>query len=227
MIYPGQGLVAVHDPNSRIPVSMSTKLAPSIPVLFVHGMIQTGQLVTWHRVDAATVSTIIAILWRRCCNIRFCHERRSIGDERRSIGGCRVVGPLGGWVCHLPYLLGGVMGDFLGTTICVTEILALTLILILTSEIPRTWEDVWTATVSARVMAIQRNDVVFFQWAMEHAALRGHPVGALAHVIGLLVLTVLWCSFVVHPIVLVRETVVRALPFWSSPMSCPPILAEK
>jgi hypothetical protein len=112
--------------------------------------------------------------------------------------------------------------------ICVTEILVLTLILILTSmEIPRTWEDVWTATVSARVMVIERNDVVFFQWAMEHAALRGHPVGALAHFIGLLVLTVLWCSFVGHPNALVRETVVRALPFWSSPMNCPPILAEK
>jgi uncharacterized membrane protein len=126
------------------------------------------------------------------------------------------------------YLLGGVMGDFLGATICVTEILVLTLILILTSmEIPRTWEDVWTATVSARVMAIERNNVVFFQSAMEHAALRGHPVGALAHFIGLMGLTVLWCSFVGHPNALVRETVVRALPFWSSPMNCPPILAEK
>jgi hypothetical protein len=129
---------------------------------------------------------------------------------------------------YATYLLGGGMGDFLGATICVTEILVLTLILILTSmEIPQTWEDAWTATVSARVTAIERNDVVFFQWPMEHAAFRGHPVGALAHFMGLMGLTVLLCSFVGHPNVLVRETVVRALPFCSSRMNCPPILAEK
>jgi len=110
------------------------------------------------------------------------------------------------------YLLGGVMGDFLGATICVTELLVLTLILLLTgfdnnnTNAPRTWED--ALSFAKNLMATERQVVISI--FMEHGTKSDHPVGVAVRFALLILVTVVWCCLVGHPNVLVQETDVRA-----------------
>lgn len=162
---------------------------------FYSFMVQARQLVTWYRVGAATLFSyfVTAYLYD------------VITSMILLVAVLLMAHVAGGYAT---YLLGGVMGDYLGATVCVTEILVLTLILILTSmDMPRTWEAMWTSL--ARFLATEEKLVVL-QWTMEKAAHPDHPVGALARFVGLVVLTALWCSFVGHPSVFVRESVVNA-----------------
>jgi nicotinate-nucleotide--dimethylbenzimidazole phosphoribosyltransferase len=126
------------------------------------------------------------------------------------------------------YMIGGVMGDFLGATICLAELLVLVLIYVLSSTStnhdndnslsmsqhinhwvteyvvvnvnhPQQWWSKWQQ---------QQHDL--WQYVILHAEQIDHPIGALVRFVVLMTFTIVWCTYIGHPDVFVRDTVIQA-----------------
>lgn len=153
---------------------------------FYSFMLQAKYLVTWHRVAFGTLSSLmIASL---------------VFDAQVAVAlvaAALLTGQAAGM--YGEYILGGIMGDFLGATICVTELVVLTAILlqdsvrdacffvqefILTGRLPEDFPD-WKALQS------------------------GNRVVVCCRFLLVTLLTLLWCASVGHPSVLVRDIASR------------------
>ena len=98
---------------------------------FYSFMVQAKLLVSWSRVGFAILFTlaVLSLLYGHIMAVEIV---------------CLVLisGHFAGK--YATHLLGGVMGDYLGATICVTELLVYLAILILSNtDMPRTWDAVW------------------------------------------------------------------------------------
>jgi len=152
---------------------------------FYSFMIQAKHLVTWHRVIfATTFSLSIATLLYGLSSAMvlilgvffFSHTAGEYGE----------------------YILGGVMGDFLGATICLTELVVLTLIVILQkTDIPQLFQMFFLEVKSIESLREQFNAL----WEEERFL-------AIVRWVSVVVVTTIWCHTVGHPPVLVRDTVV-------------------
>ena len=153
---------------------------------FYSFMVKAKHLVSWQRVlfAAVTAFTLVSVFY---------------GTVMASI-----MIPMVFFVAHLSgaygeYLLGGIMGDYLGATICLTELLVLTMILVRQTLLHSTqWS--WIQSLQGRGL----------DGLLEAAMLHDHPVGVLARFLTITGFTFIWSCFVGHPNVLVRETVIEA-----------------
>ena len=135
-------------------------------------MVEAKHLVTWHRVGFAIGTSLFvssvayglktAIVLVTCVLIAVFFSGR-----------------------YARYLLGGVMGDYLGATICVTEVFLLTVILLLSEN----------NNLISLIINIMQN---------------GDQRRALFRFIIIMAITTVWCNSVGHPPVFVRSTVTAA-----------------
>lgn len=151
---------------------------------FYSFMVKAKHLVSWHRVLFAAVSS-------------FTIASTFYGPIMASI-----MIPIIFFVAHLSgaygeYLLGGIMGDYLGATICLTELLVLTMILVRNTYFKNyAWvEELSKSGTVGLLEAVMRQD---------------QPVGVLARFVVIMFLVVVYTCNVGHPNVLVRETVIEA-----------------
>jgi nicotinate-nucleotide--dimethylbenzimidazole phosphoribosyltransferase len=154
---------------------------------FYSFMVQAKHLVTWYRVVFATVFSfgLATLLY-------------GASAAAVLVSGVFFLSHTAGE--YGEYILGGVMGDFLGATICVTELLVLSLILILQkTDIPELFATLVvelkdTESLMEKLDALWEEERFFavFRW------------------FSVMFVTVIWCSTVGHPSVLVRDTVVLA-----------------
>lgn len=108
------------------------------------------------------------------------------------------------------YLLGGIMGDYLGATICLTELLVLTLVLSLQNiDLNDTVMAVTTTSFTTeKAMDFVQEVMTRFQ---NHEVSVNEPLGVTLRFGIVILITVLWCANVGHPPVLVRDTVVEKI----------------
>lgn len=153
---------------------------------FYSFMLQAKYLVTWHRVAFATLTSLF-ISWLVY----------DVPVAVALVTAALLTGHMAGM--YGEYILGGVMGDYLGATICVTELVVLTLIFlqdsirdastrlqefVLTGKLPEDFPD-W--------IALQEDE----------------GVAALGRFLVVVTFTLLWCATVGHPSVLVRDIAIR------------------
>lgn len=145
-------------------------------------MLQAKYLVTWWRVLFAVVT---------CLSLGFAVV--GLSQTLTLMVGMWFVAHFAGRYAN--YLLGGVMGDYLGATICVSEIAVLTLLLI---------ENSVFNLISSVVEAVVRME------RTEHlSALFENPkLAVLARFVVVIFATSLWSHFVGPPDVFVRETAI-------------------
>lgn len=112
-------------------------------------------------------------------------------------------------------LIGGVMGDFLGATICVTEVFVLILIYALSAAretMPTTWNGVWVISTQVLTTIGLQHWSNLEEWSrflkiILHEASQGNsPIGAVVRFGVCFTVTVLWCRNVGHPSVFVRDS---------------------
>lgn len=142
---------------------------------FYSFMIQASYLVTLERVFFACLSTLVV------SSLAYGYERATL-----LVLSTFLASYCSG--CWAEYLLGGIMGDYLGATICVTEIIILTLIYVLQSL--NSWERILFRAVH---IVDDQNIPTLVQFFV------------------VMLCTTLWCCFVGHPPVFVRESVVAIL----------------
>jgi nicotinate-nucleotide--dimethylbenzimidazole phosphoribosyltransferase len=147
-------------------------------------MVKAKHLVSWHRVLFAVLSS-------------FALATVFYGPIMAAI-----MIPIILFVAHLSgaygeYLLGGIMGDYLGATICLTELLVLTMILVRNTFIKHfEWiQQLQNLTGDGLLEAIMKQD---------------QPIGVLARFLGIMAVIVIYICNVGHPNVLIRETVIEA-----------------
>jgi len=151
---------------------------------FYSFMVQAKHLVSWHRVLFALFSSYyVATLF-----------------YGRIMAWIMIVTVM--FVAHLSgmygeYLLGGIMGDYLGATICITEIVVLTMILAKSS--------ILNLSQWIRVVRERGPDSLW-----DAACMQDHPIGVLARFFLVIFFTGIWCCFIGHPNVLVRESAIDA-----------------
>mmetsp|Transcript_17237 Transcript_17237/g.21498 ORF Transcript_17237/g.21498 Transcript_17237/m.21498 type:complete len:203 (+) Transcript_17237:1153-1761(+) len=100
------------------------------------------------------------------------------------------------------YLLGGVMGDFLGATICMAELVVLSIILIqkpLSQFVVNTIE-------STRGIFEGTKDVE----TVYNFLIADPRIDVLLRFITIILITVLWCANVGHPDVFIRDAAIKA-----------------
>ena len=152
---------------------------------FYSFMVQAKYLVSWHRVVFALLTSLALT--------SFCYGRNM---ALAMIGTVIVVAHLSG--SYGEYLLGGVMGDYLGATICITELVVLTMIL---------GRNIFCSRIEWIQELIKERGT---QGLFEAALQQDEPIGALARFVLVIAITVIWCAFVGHPSVLVRESAIEA-----------------
>ncbi|KAI2509963.1 phosphoribosyltransferase [Fragilaria crotonensis] len=145
-------------------------------------MLQAKYLVTWWRVAFAALT---------CISLGFALV--GLSQTLTLLLGMGFVAHIAGRYAN--YLLGGVMGDYLGATICVSEIVVLTLLLITDSV--------------ASLMTSALEDVLTMERAEQLSILWENPkLAVLARFVAVIFATSLWSRLVGPPDVFVRETVV-------------------
>eukprot|EP00804_Cyclotella_cryptica_P029254 CCRYP_011679-RC/>CCRYP_011679-RC protein AED:0.03 eAED:0.03 QI:164/0.83/0.85/1/0.16/0/7/2937/696 len=156
---------------------------------FYSFFLQAKYLVTWSRVVFATMTSLIV------ASIAYGVVKGAI-----LISAVMVMAFFSGR--YADYLLGGVMGDYLGATICVTEVYLLTIILlfnkledhlILFEEIVSVFSEVTTGDTSASglMKSLMQSDSVF----------------SLLKAVSVVLFTHVWCRNVGHSPVFVRKAV--------------------
>jgi nicotinate-nucleotide--dimethylbenzimidazole phosphoribosyltransferase len=155
---------------------------------FYSFMVQAKHLVSWHRVlFALSISFVISTLL--------------YGLAVATIMIVMVMFAAFVSGSYGEYLLGGVMGDYIGATICVTELLVLT-ILLAKNEILSNYRD--------SMQTLREHDGTAGSLWMKAVMQHEQPIGVLIRFMVIIFFTVIWCCFVGHPNVLVRESSVEA-----------------
>ena len=168
---------------------------------FYSFMAQAKILVDWHRVGFAIFTTIaiLSLLYGSVVAVEI-------------VCLCLVLAHFAGK--YATSCLGGVMGDFLGATICVTELVVYIAILVLTSAgMPRTWAEVLESVREARysLKSFSVFDLSDLLGSLQEHTLRpSHPVHVWCRFIVVMAATTLWCSFVGHPNVLAGDTTIKS-----------------
>lgn len=148
-------------------------------------MIQASHLVTWERVTfALTTCFVVSALAYGCV--------RSAVLTFTSISAAYFAGRYG------EFYLGGVMGDFLGATICVTEIIILTSIFLMQDQFQ--FQDIVNSFMKVTASVHPT-----------HSFLVTDNSIALLKFILIMSCVTLWCLCVGHPPGFVRESVVAAI----------------
>jgi nicotinate-nucleotide--dimethylbenzimidazole phosphoribosyltransferase len=156
---------------------------------FYSFFVEAKHLVTWHRVVfATTTSFAVASLAYGATNalvLISCVFSAVVFSGR-----------------YAEYLLGGVMGDYLGATICVTEIYLLTVLILLTQ----------LENHKEFVLDLMTQFTLFQSGSLTYQSLidgisKDDKKAALFRFAAVGVFTTIWCSCVGHPPVFVRESV--------------------
>ena len=161
---------------------------------FYSFMVQAKHLVSWYRVFfAILVSYAIAT---------------ALYGPETAVGLVVVVLAIshlaGAWGTHL---LGGVMGDFLGATICVTELVVLSLLL---ADVQITAAEAfdWIGqSMNSPVCANMLEQI--YQRLTQALEEPNQPLGVALRFFLVIATTTLWCSFVGHPSMLLSDTFVE------------------
>ena len=153
---------------------------------FYKFMVHAKHLVSWHRVGFAVGTTVLLgfILYGPVVTLFLFLSLWCLAHASGAYG---------------EYLLGGVMGDFLGATICVAELTCLTVLRVSTSLNHPGIET---------FMGTLKDFTSSASWG--NFSDPSHPLGVLARFVLVITLTVLWSRNVGHPSVVVRETVAKA-----------------
>ena len=183
----GPALVVVHT-LSRLTAPYLIRTRPYVDEAgpkskFYSFMVQAKYLVTWYRVTFAIVTCfgVATLLYGPKMAITLIVAVLSFAH-------------ISGY--YAEYLLGGVMGDYLGATICVAEVLILTMILAMDSAIANFQDFVET-------LRNNENGIVgLWDEAMRQP---NEPIGVLVRFVILIAITVIWCSNMGHPSVLLMD----------------------
>lgn len=156
---------------------------------FYSFFVEAKHLVTWYRVLFA-VSTSFSV-----ASLAYGTEKASI-----LVGCVFTVALLSGR--YAEYLLGGVMGDYLGATICVTEVFLLTVLTLLTRI-----EDHRGLIFELVAQAFEYTNGSLTLQALIDEILSDDRKIALFRFVAVGIFTTIWCSCVGHPPVFVRKSV--------------------
>ena len=156
---------------------------------FYSFFVEAKHLVTWHRVIFATATSFaVAVL------------AYGVTNALILIGG--VISAVAFSGRYAEYLLGGVMGDYLGATICVTEVYLLTILTLLT-QLENHKE--FFLDLVAQFTQFQNGSLTYH--ALIDEIHSDDKKAALFRFAAVGVFTTIWCSCVGHPPVFVRESV--------------------
>lgn len=154
---------------------------------FYSFMVQAKHLVTWHRVVFAAVFSfgLVTVLYGLSSAVVLVSAVFLLSHAAGEYG---------------EYILGGVMGDYLGATVCITELLVLSLILVLQKTDIVELVALFFVKLKDEKSLDEKLEVL---WGDERFL-------AIFRWLCVMSVTVIWCSNVGHPPVLVRESVVAA-----------------
>lgn len=157
--------------------------------MFYSFFVEAKHLVTWNRVCFATVTSFLV-------------ASLAYGTVKAAIlsFGIFIVSLFSGR--YAEYLLGGVMGDYLGATICIAEVFILTLLLLLSHMDYHT--EFLHDFAGFVTMCLSGNST---PQAVINEALNDERIVALLKFATVIIFTTIWCTFVGHPPVFVRKTV--------------------
>jgi len=158
---------------------------------FYSFFVEAKHLVTWHRVTFAMLTSyyVAALAYG---------AKRALGLILAVFVAAHFSGR------YAEYLLAGVMGDYLGATICVTEIYLLFIIVLMPHiEIHKSFVYEIASVGNAFMHGNVRLENVITELSNDEKKI------TLFRFVVVGLLTTLWCSFVGHPPVFVRKTVAQ------------------